>query len=189
MRRIISFLFLFIIFSITTGTAGSNKKDSADNILNSSLNHAEKLNKPVMVIFHASWCQWCRHLEDALNSPELEKIINDHFVLAYIDVLEQKEKKAELENPGGEKMMNELGGKNSGLPFYVFLDSKGNKIADSNVMPKNQNIGYPASKSEITAFTNLLVRSSGKLSNKQLTAVKDFLTKAARNSKKNGLAV
>ncbi|MEJ2614331.1 MAG: thioredoxin family protein [Ignavibacteriaceae bacterium] len=179
MRKIISFLFLFIIISIAAGSAGINKKDSADNILNSSLKQAEESNKPVMVIFHASWCIWCRHLEDALNSPELKKIINDHFVIAYIDVLERKEKKEELENPGGENIMNDLGGKNAGLPFYVFLNSKGKKIANSNAMPKDQNIGYPASNSEITAFTSLLKKSSNRLTDKQINAVKDYLKKAA----------
>jgi len=179
MRKKISFLVLIIILLAASGFTYKNKNNSAQKILTNSLNLAKQSNKPVMVIFHASWCQWCRHLEDALNSPELEKIINGHFVIAYIDVLEQKEKKAELENPGGEKMMNDLGGKDSGLPFYVFLNSKGKKIADSNVMQKNQNIGYPASKKEISAFAYLLVKSSGKLTNKQLTTVKDYLAKAA----------
>ena len=179
MRKLISFLFLFIIFSVAAGSAGINKKESADNILNNSLIEARETNKPVMVIFHASWCKWCRHLEDALNSPELQKIINDHFVVAYIDVLEQKDKKEELENPGGEKIMNEFGGKNSGLPFYAFLNERGKRIADSNAMPKNQNIGYPASESEITAFTDLLKKSSHKLTNKQITVVKDYLKKAS----------
>ena len=81
MRKIFSFLFLFIIISITAGTAGINKKDSGDNILNSSLKQAKESNKPVMVIFHASWCKWCRHFEDALNSPELKKIINDYLMI------------------------------------------------------------------------------------------------------------
>lgn len=179
MRKIFSFLFLFIIFSITAGTAGINKKDSGDNILNSSLKQAKELNKPVMVIFHASWCKWCRHLEDALNSPELKKIINDHFIVTYIDVLEQKEKKEELENPGGEKIMNDLGGKDAGLPFYAFLNSKGKMITNSNAMPKNQNIGYPASDSEITLFTSLLKKSSDKLTVEQITMVKDYLKKVA----------
>ena len=125
MRKIISFLFLFIIISVAAGSAGINKKESAENILNNSLIQARESNKPVMVIFHASWCKWCRHLEDALNSPDLKKIINDHFVIAYIDVLEQKEKKEELENPGGEKIMNDLGGKEAGLPFYAFLNVRG----------------------------------------------------------------
>ena len=179
MRKLISFLFLFIIFSVAAGSAGINKKESAENILNNSLIQARESNKPVMVIFHASWCKWCRHLEDALNSPALKKIINDHFVVTYIDVLEQKDKKEELENPGGEKIMNELGGKDAGLPFYAFLNVKGKRIADSNAMPKNQNIGYPTSESEITAFTNLLKKSSYKLTNKQITIVKDYLKKAS----------
>ena len=117
MRSKFSFLVIIMILSVVAGFALINKRDSAENILNNSLKKAKETNKPVLVVFHASWCIWCRHLEDALNSNELKKIIDDHFVITYIDVLEQKEKKEELENPGGEKIMNDLGGKDAGLPF------------------------------------------------------------------------
>lgn len=179
MRKLIPFLFLIFISSISVNSAGINKKESAFNILNSSLKEAKETYKPVMVIFHASWCKWCRKLEHALNSPELKKIINDNFVVAYIDVLEQKDKKEELENPGGEKIMNDLGGKDAGLPFYAFLNAEGNRVADSKSMPGNQNIGYPASKEEIKIFTGLLKKSSDRLTNKQIAAVKDYLKKTS----------
>lgn len=179
MRNKFSFLVIIIILSILAGFAFINKRDSAENILNNSLKQAKETNKPVLVVFHASWCKWCRHLEDALNSHELKKIIDDHFVIAYIDVLEKKDKKDELENPGGEKIMNDMGGKNAGLPFYVFITPKGKKIVNSNAMPKNQNIGYPVSKSEIMTFIKLLKKSSHGLTNKQLMVIQNYLKRVA----------
>ena len=179
MRSKFSFLVIIMILSVVAGFALINKRDSAENILNNSLKKAKETNKPVLVVFHASWCKWCRHLEDALNSNELKKIIDDHFVITYIDVLEQKEKKEELENSGGEKIMNDMGGKDAGLPFYVFLTPKGKRIVNSNAMPKNQNIGYPASKSEIMTFTKLLKKSSHSLTKKQLMAIQNYLEKVA----------
>ena len=179
MQRKFFLLILAVILVFASGFTYKNKNDSAEKILNNSLNQAKQLNKPVMVIFHASWCKWCRHLEDALNSTELKEIINDHFVVAYIDVLEQKDKKEELENPGGEKIMNDLGGKDAGLPFYAFVTPKGKKIADSKAMPENQNIGYPGSDSEILTFSKLLKKSAADLTNQQLITVQNYLKRVA----------
>lgn len=170
---------LIIILSVFVGFANINKPETAEMILHNSLKLAELSNKPVLVIFHASWCIWCKHLEAALNSPELKKIIDDNFIVTYIDVLEQKDKQDELENPGGDKIMNDFGGKDSGLPFYVFLNSNGKIIVNSEAIPENQNIGYPVSESEITAFSNLLKKSSSKITNKQITTVKEYLEKNA----------
>jgi thioredoxin-related protein len=179
MRNRFSILFLIIIFSTTFLFAQTNKPDSAKSILSHSVELAKKSNKSVFVIFHASWCIWCKRLDAALESSELKKIFNDHFVIVHIDVLERKEKKDELENPGGEKIMADLGGKDAGLPFYVFLNSDGKEIVNSKSMPKKQNIGYPAAKEEITTFVNLLKKSSSSLTKHQLAKVKDYLQKNA----------
>ena len=69
--------------------------------------------------------------------------------------------------------MSEFGGNNAGLPFVVFLSGKGKMITNSNVMPKNQNIGYPGSKEEITAFVKLLQDTSPRMTNKQLNVVRN----------------
>jgi thioredoxin-related protein len=174
-------LLVFIISFFTISGFGHNKPDSAEDILNKSLNLAKESNKQVLLIFHASWCIWCKHLDSALESRELKKIIDEHFIVAYIDVLEKAEKKEMLENSGGEKIMNEMGGEDSGLPFYVFLDSSGKKIIDSKAMPEDQNIGYPSSVDEINAFTNLLKTSDGNLTKQQLSIVHDYLVKNAPN--------
>lgn len=80
-----------------------------------------------------------------------------------LDVMENKEKK-ELENPGGGYVLKDLGGAESGLPFYAWLDAKGRKIADSNVMPgKVKNIGYPGAPEEIEAFEALLKKTAPRM--------------------------
>jgi hypothetical protein len=80
-----------------------------------------------------------------------------------------------LENPGGNEMMRQFGGENSGLPFIVFLNAKAKKVANSNVMPENQNIGYPGSKEEIAAFTKLLKKNAARITKKQLALVTKYL--------------
>ena len=103
----------------------------------------------------------------------------DNYVMVKLDVMESKEKQETLENPGGVKIMTALGGEKSGLPFYAFLNEKGKKIADSNVAPNNQNIGYPAKPEEIIAFEKLLKQTAPHLADAQRSRLIDYLKKNA----------
>jgi hypothetical protein len=77
------------------------------------------------------------------------------FVLVRLDTKERGDKK-DLENPGADKLMADWGGAKAGLPYMVVLNEKGEKIADSNRMPKGGNIGCPASPEEVDAFNKIL---------------------------------
>jgi hypothetical protein len=59
--------------------------------------------------------------------------------------------------------MRQWGGEEAGLPFYVFLDRTGNKIADSNAMPDGTNIGFPGTPQEADVFMTLLDRTAPSL--------------------------
>ncbi len=91
------------------------------------------------------------------------KIIRDNFVVVKLDVMESADKQEKLENPGGKAVMTELGGEKSGLPFFAFLDEKGKKLANSNALPGEKNIGYPASPEEIDVFESLLKKTAPKM--------------------------
>ena len=75
--------------------------------------------------------------------------------------------------------MTDLGGEKSGLPFYAFIDAKGKKVADSNVMPKDQNIGYPGSQEEIVAFEKLLKKTAPLMSVGQRATIVAYFQKNA----------
>jgi hypothetical protein len=96
-----------------------------------------------------------------------------------IDVKERGDKIQTHENPGGQKILTDFGWTESGLPFIVFLNKKGKMIANSNVMPKNQNIGYPGSKEEIAAFIKLLKQTAPQMTDKQRTVISKYLEKNA----------
>lgn len=160
-----------------------SKPVPAEKILNTALAEAKADNKNVFVFYHASWCGWCRRLEKAITSDELKKIFENNFVITHIDVLERDEKVAELENPGGRATMKKYGGEKSGLPFYVFLDAKGNKIADSNVMPGNTNIGYPGAPEEINSFIGIIKKAAKNLSPENIESIKKYLTDNAPKPK------
>lgn len=65
-----------------------------------SLKQAHKLavqqNKPIMLVFGAEWCGYCKKLEKTtLANPQLAKYINSSFVCVHIDV-DAEEKVAEI---------------------------------------------------------------------------------------------
>jgi hypothetical protein len=151
----------------------------AAQLLASAQKQAGREHKNVLVMFHASWCGWCKRLETVMDRPEYKKLFADNYVVVPLDVSENGPKKA-LENPGADKMMSDLGGEKSGLPFYAFLDAKGKKLADSNVMPPKegtpQNIGYPGSRDEIAAFDALLKQTAPKMKADARKNLVDYLT-------------
>jgi thioredoxin-related protein len=169
-----------VLFSFSTLSAQWTKPAPAEQIMKTAYKQAQDQQKNVFLIFHASWCGWCKKLEKALASEEIGKVFSDNYVITYMDVQERKGKIDSLENPGGNELMAKLGGEKSGLPFYVFLDAKGKTISTSNVMEKGANIGYPGSDEEIAAFTKLLKGSSKKIDDTQAAAVAEYLKKSMK---------
>ncbi len=147
----------------------------AKTLLQLAQRKEKKPAKAILVMFHASWCGWCKRLDAAMQQPEFKKMFEDNYIQVTLDVQENGEKKQTLENPGGAEMMKELGGEKSGLPFYAFLNAKGKKLADSNVMPKAQNIGYPGSPEEITAFMELIRKTAPHWSEANREKLKTYL--------------
>ena len=178
---------IVFLFTITLLMGQDAKPQPADDILKVALKDAKDTGKNVFLIFHASWCSWCKRLEKAMQSDELKKIFEDNYLITHLDVDEHGEDKIiQFENPGGKDIMKKLGGEKSGLPFYAFLDATGNKLADSNVMPtKNPNIGYPGSAEEIEAFGKLLKVSAKNLSDEKFNMIIDYLKKNAPKSAAN----
>jgi thiol:disulfide interchange protein len=150
---------------------------AAETLLNAAIQTAKAENKIVFVEFRASWCQWCKRLDAMMTGPEFGSLIADNFVLVNLTVQESDDKKA-LENPGAQELMTANNG--VGLPFFMFLNGEGRKLADSMVMPKNTNIGYPVTPEEIAAFDGLLDKAAIRLSNDQRAAIVAYLKEKAK---------
>ncbi|GAE64780.1 thioredoxin family protein [Chryseobacterium indologenes] len=133
-------------------------QEKADVVINNALTEAKAAKKNVLLVFHASWCKWCKMMEKNMNLPETQPIFDKRFVIAYIDVQERGEKKA-LENPGGQELMNKFKGENAGLPFWLVLNSKGEVLADS-FNAKGENLGSPATQDEVSDFIAKLGKAS-----------------------------
>jgi len=149
-------------------------QEKADLVLKKALTEAKAGNKNVLLVFHASWCKWCKLMEHNMNLPETKPIFDKNFVTAYIDVQERGEKKI-LENPGGQEIMNRYKGQNAGLPFWLILNPKGAVLADS-FDQKGDNLGSPATPEEVLTFLVKLEKGA-KLSSEQKQTIEQVFVK------------
>jgi uncharacterized protein YyaL (SSP411 family) len=172
--KTVSLLILCVLFTAPSLHGRSIKPDSAQSILHAAIAQAQSSNTNVLLIFHASWCKWCKRLESALSDSTIKPLIDKNYTVAMLDVKERGDKIQAFENPGGQKLMSDFGGDSSGLPFIVFLNGKGKMIANSNVMPNKQNIGYPGSKKEIAAFVKLFKKTAPQITSKQIDVMRKY---------------
>lgn len=168
---------VFTIMTLTVGLLPAQTQrevPSAQVLIDPAIQAAMAENKAVLIHFGASWCSWCKRLDAMLESDELKNLIDAHYVLVNLTVQESEDKKM-LENPGAQEIMDQNGAGKAGVPYYLFLDKNGKKLADSLVMPKGGNIGYPVTKEEIQAFEGLLQRTAPRMSTAERSMVVDYL--------------
>lgn len=67
-------------------------QQAAEVVIENAQKKAKAENKNVLVFFHASWCGWCKRMEKKMTLPETQRLFDDNYVLASLDVLERGEK-------------------------------------------------------------------------------------------------
>lgn len=144
-KTILAGLFLVVASFLQAQTAGE--------IMNKAYNQAKIENKNVLLIFHASWCGWCKKMEKNMEDPLVKDYFDDNYIKVFITV-EERGEKAKLNTPDGDKLVEKLGGKNQGLPYWVILDENAQVLKDSKF--EGENIGSPASAEEVDLLISIL---------------------------------
>lgn len=152
---------------------------SADSVLKAAQAKAKTEKKNVLVIFHASWCGWCKKMDEFLGKPEFKKLFEDSYVIVHLTVMESAEHK-DLENPGGMDVLKAAGGDNQGIPFYFVSDASGKMLANSLAKKSDtdagSNIGYPAKPDEIEHFIWMLRKTATHMNGVQIEQIKKYLS-------------
>lgn len=165
MRKI--FLFSPLILSFAFAVA-QTKPLPADEIMKAAYEKAAKEKKNLLLIFHASWCGWCRKMDSSLQDAAVRPLIDKAYVVTHLTVYENRDKKA-LENLGSLDLLTKLGGADKGLPYWYLLDKEGKTLASSEYGP-GKNCGCPASEEEVAYFIVVLKQRSS-LNDEELNAI------------------
>ena len=169
-------MLLLLVFSYAVSLAQAPSA-SADAIMKEAYAAAKKENKKVFVIFHASWCGWCRKMDTSMSDASCKKFFDDNFIVRHMVVDESKDKK-NLETPGGEEFKIKYRGEGMGLPFWLIFDNNGNLLADAKIRPaganmdaEGKNTGCPANEEEVNYFIEVLKKTTP-LKNEELEIVR-----------------
>jgi thiol-disulfide isomerase/thioredoxin len=152
---------------LLSGVAFSQETpEPAGKILENAYKQAAKEKKNVFVIFHASWCGWCKKMDASINDPSCSAYFLRSYVFVHLTVLERGDLK-KTENPGADAMFKKYAGDKSGIPFFLIFNKKGKLLADSQLRKEGeglnipgQNMGCPAADEEVAAFVSILKKTS-----------------------------
>lgn len=145
---------------------------TAAAVLDAAAKAGKAGRKNILVVFHASWCGWCRKLDAVLSAPAAKEILDRHYEKAGLTVLERGEKKA-LENAGADDLLTSLAGKGAGLPFTAVLDRKTRRaIATSSTGGPGTNVGFPAKAHELDHFVGMLRKGAPGMSEAEAETIR-----------------
>jgi thiol-disulfide isomerase/thioredoxin len=180
-----------LLFSISVSFA-QETMPTAESVLNQTYAQAAKENKKVLLIFHASWCGWCKKMTASLNDASCKKMFDDNYVTVYLDVLEHKGEESK-ENPGGLDVLKKYEAVDAGLPFWLVLDANGNTLATCAMPPPgattakpSDSVGCPTEPNEVEYFIKVLKATSALTDNDFAVIRKRFLLNKPAPQPKTG---
>lgn len=140
----------------------------ASDVLAAGMAEAKTTGKRVFLHFGAPWCGWCHRLEDWMAKPEVAALLGKDFVDVKID---------NDRMTGAKKIYHEqlaaAGQKESGIPWFVFLDGDGKLLAHATG-PKG-NVGFPYQPDEVEHFGSMLKAAQKNLTDADVASLVQML--------------
>jgi len=170
-------LFTLLLSFVIVGSAmAQSQPEPAEKLLKETIAQAKKEHKKAFIIFHASWCVWCRKMDKSMNDEACKALFEKNYVINHITVLENKEKE-NLNNPGSIDMLKQYKGDKGGIPFWLIFDENGKLLTDSKTRTEGvllddtgSNMGCPSTDKEIADFLFKLKKTS-KLTDAELETI------------------
>lgn len=150
-------------------------QQSSEEILMKATEKAKNENKHVFIMFHASWCGWCKKMDKSMNDPACKDLFDKNYVIEHL-VVKESDSNKHLENPGAEDLLKRYKGDKSGIPFWLIFDDEGTFVEDS-FDSKGNNLGCPATKEEVALFLDKLRKTSSLTQSDLDIIAKVFLSK------------
>ncbi|MFA6239476.1 MAG: DUF255 domain-containing protein [Candidatus Hydrogenedentales bacterium] len=135
-------------------TEWGTKPVDSKQVLDTTLSHAAKSDKKVLLVFGAPSCGWCRKLETILHSDAVSPIMFKDYLIAKVDLDSQsgaKELEAKYRTRGG-----------GGIPWFAVLDAKAQAIVTAD-KPGSGNVGCPARPEEIAWFQEVVAKTGTRI--------------------------
>jgi uncharacterized protein YyaL (SSP411 family) len=144
-------------------------KLSASKVLEEGLARASSEDKLAFLHFGSPTCGWCHKLEGFLAREDMAPIFARDFVDIKLDLSRMTGAEDVLERYNRSRA--------GGVPWFVFLDPKGNAVVTSDG-PKG-NIGYPFTPEEIQHFIGMLKKVHRKIEPSQIESIEKVLKSEA----------
>jgi len=183
-----AFQALLTLLFLSAAAFANNKTPKAEDILKAAQSKSADQNKPIFLIFGASWCEACHQLDTFLAYPEIAAIFDKYFIVTKLTFGEGAAGHRDWDTPGSDSLIEKYGGVSStgsvGLPFIAILDAKAKLIISSNQpgkanAPGGPGTGFPTEPDEIKWFLSMLVKSAPAITPEETTKIQSALQKAA----------
>ncbi len=109
----------------------------------------------LLLVFHASWCVYCRLFDRLLTHRDAAPIIERHFEVLHLRAQERQKLRQDQQLAGADDVYHSFAPAGAGLPYMVVLGDGSKKIADS-IMASGESFGFPVEPAELNGFDVML---------------------------------
>ncbi|HBB91198.1 MAG: hypothetical protein A2X22_14090 [Bacteroidetes bacterium GWF2_49_14] len=174
MKTTLSLILGLMFFS---GVMAQTTPPSAQSVLDEALAVAKVENKNVCIMFHASWCGWCKRMDSIMNMPVNKPYFEANWVIRHLVVAENKPDLKKNENPGGMELLVKYATVYQGIPYWLVFNPKGQLLFDSKMPAKDKtgmdirtNTGCPAAADEVEYF-EYVMKHTTKLTAEEISKI------------------